>query len=640
MATSPARWSPLLALLAPLAAGACVRDEWTFRPRDAAPDVASDIAPDGTPDAPVDRPSPDVAVEPPPDVAVDPPPDVGPDITRPDATVNPPPDVADAALDQADADVALDAPPDVAFDAPLDRADAAPDAAPDALPDAAPDVGCGNGATLCGSRCAYLQADRQACGSCSMVCAPTSFCAAGACRAATTVVIPVVAGSANAPRRVALDAQGNAYVLLYINAALTLPAPVGTLSPEGGGDLALLSYTRTGTLRWGFRIGSTMGDDRASPVYGAVQTDDAGNVFVAAPVSGQGTIVVGAGTTTGTGAAPLDGLVAKFNSNGALQWSQVFGGPLEDAVTSLAVARSGDVYVTGALRGAITRPAAVSLPPANTAGGPDLLLAGMRNDTGAVFAARRYGASGATMQGVSIAAATNGDLYVSAVYGGGIPVNLDGTMLTQAAMEPADGLLLRARGDASVAWVRMIGAPGLIDAVGPVAAGAADDVFYAAGFQGTVTFPNSVPTAQVMRATMFDAFVARYDAFGNYAGHSLIATNGQDEVLALARDASGIANALGLAPGTGIIGSTGANPAISPFLLRGVGAGSTATGLTRTGGLAGSLTASDLAFDRYGAVAFVGTSTSTMAANWQVFGVGQFSVGIGTAAWLAIYPRP
>jgi hypothetical protein len=201
-------------------------------------------------------------------------------------------------------------------------------------------------------------------------------------------------------------------------------------------------------------------------------------------------------------------------------------------------------------------------------------------------------------------------------------------------------VLLRARGDGSVAWARTIGAANLVDSVGPVAAGAADDVVYAAGFQGTVTFPNSMPVAQVMRATMFDSYVVRYDAFGNYAGHSLIATSGQDEVLALARDAAGLVNTLGLAPGTGIIGSTGANPAISPYLLRGVGAGATATGAVRSGALSGTITVNDVAFDRYGAAAFVGTTVTSMSASWQVFGLGALSPGIGTAAWLAIYPRP
>jgi len=242
-------------LLLLLAAPACARDDWTFRARDARAD-----APDAVRDVP------------------------------------PPPD-ADRA------DVAADLPTEPAADAPRD----APDAAL-----------CPAERTRCGDACALLSSDARFCGRCEVTCASVTFCAAGSCRAASTAYVPRGAGTENEFRRVALDGLGNVYVLAFLNGDIEVPGMPGPISPRGGGDWLLLSYTRTAQLQWARVIGSDVGNDRFSTFNGGIAVDARGDVFVAVPVSGAGTIRYGSATAApaATGSVFGDALVASFDAAG------------------------------------------------------------------------------------------------------------------------------------------------------------------------------------------------------------------------------------------------------------------------------------------------------------------------------------
>lgn len=288
----------------------------------------------------------------------------------------------------------------------------------------------------------------------------------------------------------------------------------------------------------------------------------------------------------------------------------MIGGAEEDIVNAIAVAPDQSVYVTGSLRGATLRPTAVSLPPMNTAGGSDLVVLGLQNDGGAIFLARRMGAVGAVMVGLSVAAATNGDVVLSSVYGGGATVHLGTATLTQAAGEPVLAL------------------PG-------------DEVVYSGSHRGALTLPGSgAPGVQLQAQPSDDAYLARNNAAGGYLGHVRVTTGGDDAVLALGLDRGDALHALGLAPGTGRIGDTTVNPPLSPFLLRRDGSMHLAAGAVVTGSVAATLTVRGMAFDRLGAVAFVGSSTADTSTRWAMFGRGDLMPGAGSRTWLAIYPRP
>ncbi len=608
---------PLLVLAT---ASACTRDEWTFRARDAAADRADarDVtdAADGPPD-----------IAPPPDVMRL---DVAPmDVSPTDGPTDvpqepPPPDVASDRLDASDG-----------ADVGSDRVEVGVDAPPDALT-------CPMSTAMCSGRCTVLSADSFNCRGCGIACASGSFCVDGECRSDAILAFSRGSGAETEMRRVAFDAVGNVYVLAFIDGSITVPGMGAAVAPQGGGDWLLVSFTRQADFRWAQPIGSSTGNDRFNPTLAGLVTDASNNVYVAVPVSGAGTIRYGTATTAPAATSSLlgDAFVASFTTEGRPRWGQVIGGDEEDIVSSITLGPNENVYVTGSLRGRTIVPNTVSLPERNTGGGTDLFVLGLLRDSGAAIFARRFGAPGANMIGISVAATRSGDLVVSSVHNGGATVILAPHMVSQAPGEPGDGLLFRMRLDGTVLWTRQFAIPNVIDGVGPVLALPDDEVAYAGSYRGALTLPNSgTPGVQLQAQPTHDAFLARYSAAGAYVGHAGITTGGEDIVQALGIDRRDALYALGLAPGTGRIGNTTANPPLSPFLLRRDGMTSVATGAIVSGSVASTINVRGMAFDRLGAVAFVGSSTADSTATWAMFGRGNLAPGTGSRTWLAIFPQ-
>ena len=117
----------------------------------------------------------------------------------------------------------------------------------------------------------------------------------------------------------------------------------------GGTDMFLVRVSSTGELLGEARLG-TDGDDR---IFGLVPTDD-GDVYVSGTVSGS--------FDGGTWAGKKDVVVARLGADGAVRWSDQFGGEVDDDAYGLASA-DGRLIAVGVTAGLID-------PAASTYGGP------------------------------------------------------------------------------------------------------------------------------------------------------------------------------------------------------------------------------------------------------------------------------
>lgn len=100
--------------------------------------------------------------------------------------------------------------------------------------------------------------------------------------------------------------------------------------------LSLPGYAQQ--FEWAKNIGG-LGLDAAR----TITTDLEGNVIVAGSFSGSASI---AGTWV-SGDGVLEGLVAKFSSDGTLLWARVISGPLEDMARGVVTEENGSIYVVG-----------------------------------------------------------------------------------------------------------------------------------------------------------------------------------------------------------------------------------------------------------------------------------------------------
>jgi uncharacterized delta-60 repeat protein len=116
---------------------------------------------------------------------------------------------------------------------------------------------------------------------------------------------------------IALDSSANVYVIGYSNPT----------APSGTYNFQLAKYDTTGAIQWQRRLSSSSGNDYG---YG-IAVDSSGNVYV-----------------TGNTNSPVDLQLAKYNTSGVIQWQRKLGYSVTlDYGYGLAVDSSSNVYVVG-----------------------------------------------------------------------------------------------------------------------------------------------------------------------------------------------------------------------------------------------------------------------------------------------------
>lgn len=146
-------------------------------------------------------------------------------------------------------------------------------------------------------------------------------------------------GSAEYARSMAVDSQGNAYVVG------TTQGNLNGQTNNGASDIFVTKYSESGDLLWTKLMGSNQSEswvpnqDAVFKRNVVITIDESDRIYVAGTTQG---ILDGQNQAGGT-----DGFLASFDTNGTQQWVRQFGGTAQDEVSGVAVDNSGTIYVTG-----------------------------------------------------------------------------------------------------------------------------------------------------------------------------------------------------------------------------------------------------------------------------------------------------
>lgn len=140
------------------------------------------------------------------------------------------------------------------------------------------------------------------------------------------------------------DKQGNCYITgTFVSSTLNFGTV--TLTSTGGYDCFIAKYDTNGNLLWAKKAGSTNIDESKS-----ISIDAAGNCFVTGFFSGTFT----ADNLNITSANSINAFIAKYNTNGTIQWLKQMGGNSNDFGVGITTDKDGNSYVTGEFRESAT----------------------------------------------------------------------------------------------------------------------------------------------------------------------------------------------------------------------------------------------------------------------------------------------
>ncbi|MEJ1928926.1 T9SS type A sorting domain-containing protein [Nostoc sp. NIES-2111] len=133
-----------------------------------------------------------------------------------------------------------------------------------------------------------------------------------------------------------VDPSGNVTAVGYLSGGFTFGSNI--LTVNGPFNILTVSYSSTGTKRWGAVTGGATGDSGYN-----IASDATGNVYITGFF--QGTASFGSGSVTSVGGS--DVLVGKYTSAGVPVWVTRAGGAANDFGRGIAIGASNAVYVTG-----------------------------------------------------------------------------------------------------------------------------------------------------------------------------------------------------------------------------------------------------------------------------------------------------
>jgi hypothetical protein len=315
---------------------------------------------------------------------------------------------------------------------------------------------------------------------------------------------------------VGADGVGNCYVLGYFFPQITFAkGEPGEVMFDGlASDLFLAKYDREGNFVWARKAGGLF-----SEYAGALAVDAAGNCYVTGRYGSDATF--GEGEPNETKLAGLGGnngediFVAKYDTNGKLQWAKSAGGRSGNRGSGIAVDGAGNSYVVGRYSSVSTFGPGEANETTLTgpAGGNDEIFVAKFGPNGNLAWVRSGQGGGDHDQGNAIAVDAAGNSVATGTFRGVAPF---GATFNQAQLDLAaedDIFVVKHDTDGNLQWVKMAFGP-----FSEVSLGVAMDSTgnaYITGYAFNVTFgAGETGETNVIGPGGDDIFLAKYDTNG------------------------------------------------------------------------------------------------------------------------------
>jgi hypothetical protein len=296
---------------------------------------------------------------------------------------------------------------------------------------------------------------------------------------------------------ISVDAQGNAYVTGTFIGTVQF-ATSQSITSSGNSDIFIAKYDTNGVFLWAVHCGGT-GQDGGN----GIAVTPAGDVYVTGSFVNTATFNSTSGPSTPIGSGGSgDIFVARYNSNGVLQWVKKAGGTNLDVGTAISVDSQNNSYVTGHFASQMNWSGTVVTPA-----GIDAFVAKFDPLGNIVWSRTMKGPGLGAGGGISVD--SSGSPYVAGLYTDSVVFSGSSTSFNTPG-NGADIFIARYATNGQFLWARRAGGPGADRASGIGVRGTGEP--YITGFfSGTATFGNQQVTSLGVGG---DIFVARYNQTG------------------------------------------------------------------------------------------------------------------------------
>lgn len=312
---------------------------------------------------------------------------------------------------------------------------------------------------------------------------------------------------------IAIDASSN----VYVTGLFWYTASFGSFSKTsaGLGDGFVVKYNSSGVVQWVQTVGGPEGD-----VSNSIAVDASGAVYIAGTYGGTASFNERSVMSAGT----YDAFVAKYNSNGAIQWVETVGGAYDDYANGIAVDASGNVYITGGFSGTAYFGSNVETTYGNT----DIFVAKFNQST-MTWAWSEMGGCTTGDYGNAIAVDASGNVYVT----GSVSSYSYFGPFTKPVSGGDDVFVAKYDNSGAIQWVQTAGGSGN-DTGFDIALDASGNVYIAGMFYAAANFSGTPQTS----TGSIDIFWAKYNKEGAFKWVQSAGSTNADFGYGIAVDAS------------------------------------------------------------------------------------------------------
>lgn len=309
----------------------------------------------------------------------------------------------------------------------------------------------------------------------------------------------------------AVDASGNVILGGYFFESMNFITTTGTdsLSTSFTADAFIVKMNTAGDFVWARSFGRV--DDQE--FVNGVATDDQGNVYATGHFHGYCDFDPGPGTTNlNSAGASMDIFVQKLTAGGDFVWAKKMGGGSFDEGVSLAV-KGTTVLVTGWFQTSGDFDPSAGSAFLNSQGSADIFLVSLTTD-GNFNWAKSFG-SIYTDQGFKVLLASNGEMYLTGVFGATIDLDPGPATNLFTTDSGTNFFILKLTAAGDFDWARSFTGTSY-RAARSIALHPTNGIVAVGEFTGTTDFDCGAGVSNLTAIEQADVFIVYLDQNGNY----------------------------------------------------------------------------------------------------------------------------